>query len=425
MKGRTFEGISQSHIAEYSKYQIMPINIIPFFSAVSPEGLSNEILMDLEQEGVNILSTNSTITPNEPTYIFIGTGGTENDVSKYLETKDLKPPIILLSYDERNSLPAAMEIRSYLQRKGTAARIVHLPLAQLHALLRRWSKYHGIMEFLRSAKLGVIGEPSSWLIASHVNSLKVTKRWGLDIEDIPIVELTKKLPSEISKEFLEQVDTFKSKAICQSVSDDEVEKAGMVAQRLEELTQNKKLAAVTVQCFSLLQETGISGCYPLSFLNDKEGLVAGCEGDVPATFTMLLARLLTGSPSFMANVASVDQELNTAVFAHCTISTGITDSYEITNHFETGMSVGVRGKLPLIEVTVLKVFGEDLNEYWVSGGTIIDNLVNDKGCRTQIRVAMDESVDYFLEESLANHHIIIPGDHVQEIIEFFDFANRE
>ena len=403
----------------------MPINIIPFFSSVSPDGLSNEVLKELEQEGVNILSTNIKTIPNEPTYIFIGTGGTENDVSKFLETINLKPPVILLSYDERNSLPAAMEIRSYLQRKGIVARIVHMSLPQLNSLLSRWSKYFEIIERLRGAKLGVIGEPSSWLIASYVNPQSVKKRWGIEIEDIPIDELTKKLPAKISKEFRGHVDIFRSKANCQDVSDDEVEKAGIVAQRLAELTEKQNLAAVTVQCFSLLQETSISGCYSLSYLNDKEGFVAGCEGDVPATFTMLLARLLTGAPSFMANVSSVDQELNTAVFAHCTISTGITDDYEITNHFETGMSVGVRGKLPLTEVTILKVFGEDLNEYWVSGGTIIDNLVNDKACRTQIRVAMDEPVDYFLEESLANHHIVIPGDHVQEITEFFDFVNTE
>jgi len=403
----------------------MPINIIPFFSSVSPDGLSNEVLKELEQEGVNILSTNIKTNPNEPTYIFIGTGGTENDVSKFLETISLKPPVILFSYDERNSLPAAMEIRSYLQRKGIVARIVHMSLPQLNSLLSRWSKYFEIIERLRGAKLGVIGEPSSWLIASYVNPQSVKKRWGIEIEDIPIDELTKKLPAKISKEFRGHVDIFRSKANCQDVSDDEVEKAGIVAQRLAELTEKQNLAAVTVQCFSLLQETSISGCYSLSYLNDKEGFVAGCEGDVPATFTMLLARLLTGAPSFMANVSSVDQELNTAVFAHCTISTGITDDYEITNHFETGMSVGVRGKLPLTEVTILKVFGEDLNEYWVSGGTIIDNLVNDKACRTQIRVAMDEPVDYFLEESLANHHIVIPGDHVQEITEFFDFVNTE
>ena len=217
---------------------------------------------------------------------------------------------------------------------------------------------------------------------------------------------------------------MRSKAKCQNVTDEAVEKAGIVAQRLNEIREKNELAAITVQCFQLLQDTNISGCYALSYLNDIESFVAGCEGDIPATFTMLLAKMLTGTPSFMANVASVDQSFNTAVFAHCTVPTGIADEYEITNHFETGLSVGIRGSLPLTDVTIVKVFGEDLSKYWISSGTIIDNLVNDKGCRTQIRVALDESVDYFLEESLANHHIIILGDHVEAFTDFFDFMEQ-
>jgi L-fucose isomerase-like protein len=403
----------------------MPINIVPFFSSVSPQGLIDGIVKEIEQEGVNIISTGSKIAPDMPSYIFIGTGGTENDVSKYLEKTDLKQPIILLSYDERNSLPASMEIRTYLQKNGIDSKIIHGSLKELHSRISRWLKYLEIQNNLRGAKLGVIGKPSSWLIASHVDPQQVSRRWGLKIEEIAIEELTEKLPVEIGKEFQNNVSTFQSQASCQNITDDEVKRAGLVAQRLTEIIKKEKLAAVTVQCFSLLQETDISGCYSLSYLNDIEDFVAGCEGDIPATFTMFLAKLLSGSPSFMANVASVDQELNTAVFAHCTISTSITEGYEITTHFETGRSVGVRGKWPLTEVTVLKVFGESLNEYWVAGGSVIDNLVNDNGCRTQIRVVMDEPVEYFLEESLANHHIIIPGDHVQEIVEFFDFVNRE
>ena len=33
----------------------MTINIVPFFSIVSPEGLSKEVLKEIEQEGVRII----------------------------------------------------------------------------------------------------------------------------------------------------------------------------------------------------------------------------------------------------------------------------------------------------------------------------------------------------------------------------------
>ena len=402
----------------------MTINIVPFFSIVSPEGLQEEVVKEIEQEGVRITKSMKDVLDGEPVYLFIGTGGTENDVATFLKMSDLEQPIIILSYDERNSLPASMEIRAYLEKKGIEARIIHKPLAQLHTLLGRWSKYSEIKQLLKTSKLGVIGEPSSWLIASGVDPELVKKRWGLKISNIPIEELTTKLPPKAGIDFIKHVTEFQSCANSQAVSDEEIAKAGIVAERIASISEDKKLDAVSVQCFTLLMDTGISGCFSLSFLNDKEDFVAGCEGDIPATFTMLLSKLLTGTPSFMANVASVDQELNTAVFAHCTIPTSITEKYEITNHFETGMSVGVRGKLPLTEVTIVKVFGDDLSDYWVSGGTIIDNLVNEKGCRTQIRVAMDEPVDYFLEESLANHHIVVLGDLQHEFEEFFEFMKN-
>jgi len=402
----------------------MAINIIPFFSVVSPEGLQEEVLKEIEQEGIRIIKSMKDIPAGESVYLFIGTGGTENDVATFLKMSKINPPIIMLSYDERNSLPASMEIRAYLEKKGIKAIIIHKPIDQLRLLLGRWSKYSKIVQKLKSSKLGVIGEPSSWLIASGVDPKLVKEKWGLEISSIPIKELTGNLPSKAGPDFDKYVSEFQSCANSQAVSDEEIAKAGIVAERIAKISEENTLNAVSVQCFTLLMDTGISGCFSLSFLNDKENFVAGCEGDIPATFTMLLSKMLTGTPSFMANVASVNQELNTAVFAHCTIPTSITEKYEITNHFETGMSVGVRGKLPLTDVTIIKVFGEDLSDYWVSGGTIIDNLVNDKGCRTQIRVAMDEPVDYFLEESLANHHIVVLGDLQEEFVGLFEFVKN-
>jgi L-fucose isomerase-like protein len=397
---------SQSDKAACSNYQHMTLNIVPFFSRVSPEGLRDEVLMKIQNDDVRFITGADEIPDDGPFFIFIGTGGTENDVADFLESTNYQGPVTLLSYDERNSLPSSMEIRAYLEKKGIHARIVHMPLEQLHDLLRRYSKYSAILAKLKTCRLGVIGKPSTWLIASNISRKEVTKRWGLKIVDIPIARLTHNLPKEDNS--ILDLESFQSNALCQDVSNDEVRKATSVYQRLDEIVKESRLAAVTVQCFTLLQDTGISGCLSLSSLNDQNGLVAGCEGDIPTTFTMLLSKALTGSAAFMANVASVDTDLNTAVFAHCTIPLSISDAYEITNHFETGLSVGIRGKLALEEVTVFKVFGDDLSRYWVSSGTIVDNLVNETNCRTQIRVLMDEPVEYFLEESLANHHVIIP-----------------
>jgi L-fucose isomerase-like protein len=399
----------------------MEVRIIPFVSPISPEGLKEQLCNQLST--INGIIIEPTDFKNESeahhNYLFIGTGGTENEVAKFLKQHPLPQPVIILSYDLRNSLPAAMEIRSYLEGEGIEARIIHSTLAELTEMISEWSEFIEVLAKIKNSCLGIVGKPSIWLIASDINPEKVEKRWGLSIKQIPMDPL---IESVRSKDLSDYMRSFKQSSKSCAPSDDEVRKAALVAEALKELVEKQNLNAVTVECFSLLMETSVSGCFALSLLNDLNQSTAGCEGDIPATFTMMLGRMLTGQLGFMSNVTHVDRTENTAVFAHCTIPTSLAESYEITTHFETGLSVGIRGTLKYQEVTIFKVFGDDLSKYWVSEGEIIENLVNETGCRTQIRIKLDEDVDYFLQRSLANHHIVFPGRYAERIRRFFSFV---
>jgi L-fucose isomerase-like protein len=399
----------------------MEIRVIPFFSPISPEGVKDEVLKKLQGNEVRILEPDDfkPASLSDRTYIFIGTGGTENLVADFLKEHSLQSPVLLLSYDLRNSLPAAMEIRSFLQGQGIESQIIHATLSELRQMLSEQIEFIEVLLKIRNSTLGIIGEPSSWLIASNTNSDKVKNQWGLTIRQFPLNSL---IESVQSAENPDDIDSFIKSARACTPSEEEIRKAGLVARALKEVVDKQQLDAVTVECFSLLMDTGVSGCFALSLMNDLQESTAGCEGDVPATFTMFLGRLLTKELGFMSNVTQVDKEKNEAVFAHCTIPTKLTESYEITSHFETGLSIGIRGTLKHQDVTILKVFGDDLSQFWVSDGKIVENLVNETGCRTQIRVVLEEDVDYFLKRSLANHHIIFPGKHAEKIRRFFSFV---
>ena len=399
----------------------MEIRVIPFFSPISPEGVKDEVLKKLQGNEVRILEPDDfkSASLSDRTYLFIGTGGTENLVADFLKEHSLPSPVLLLSYDLRNSLPAAMEIRSFLQGQGIESQIIHATLSELRQMLSEQIEFIEVLLKIRNSTLGIIGKPSSWLIASNTNSDKVKNQWGLTIRQFPLNSL---IESVQSTESADHIDSFIKSARACAPSEEEIRKAGLVARALKEIVDKQQLDAVTVECFSLLMDTGVSGCFALSLMNDLQESTAGCEGDVPATFTMFIGRLLTSELGFMSNVTQVDKEKNAAVFAHCTIPTKLTESYEITSHFETGLSIGIRGALKHQDVTILKVFGDDLSQFWVSDGKIVENLVNETGCRTQIRVVLEEDVDYFLERSLANHHIIFPGKHAEKIRRFFSFV---
>ncbi|TFF91584.1 fucose isomerase [Candidatus Thorarchaeota archaeon] len=408
----------------------MAFNLITLFSPITPRDVVKSILGRVEKQGATIYTPqefekDAKSNPSlgkERTYLFIGTGGTEQIAAELLESVDLAEPVLLLAHDRSNSLPAALEIRSYADQIGLEAKVIHDSLEKLASKIRTWSGYADVQQKIRECRLGVIGEPSFWLIASGVDRKKVKERWGVEIQSYDLGLLTVEMKEGLGRKHQRMMTKHLRESSSVEVQEEEIDRVASVAQALQEVASKEKLDAVTLECFNLLEETNVSGCYAISLLNDLPDIVAGCEGDVPATFTMLLTKLLVGKPSFMANIASADLRSNTVVFSHCTLPLSMTDSYETLTHFETGLSVGLRGTIVPQPVTIFKVHGEDLSNWWVSSGEIVENLRNETGCRTQLRVVMDEPVSYFLEGSLANHHIVVLGDHTKEISSFMDFV---
>lgn len=412
----------------------MTVNVVPFFSPISPSQLKADLEAALRTVGSRVLSPEEflALKNNEQGAIryqhnslLVGTGGTENMITEFLGKSGLSGPIILLSHTQSNSLPAAMEVRAYLQKHGIPARIVHGLLSDLVKTVHEWCDFSRAEERIRNSRLAVIGKPSPWLVASAVSRSGIRKRWGTTIVDVPLDELIDLLDKPASEKMESAVVQFVQDAVSSDVPEEDVKKAGLVSQAMEELAHNQNLDALSVECFTLENKVGISGCCALSWLNNSQGTVAGCEGDVPAAFTMMLAKYLTGQPSFMANIADIDEATNSIVAAHCTVPTSIVSTYEIMTHFETGKSVAIRGQFSPKPVTIMKMWGDDLSQYWVSKGDIVENPESETGCRTQVRVHLAKPVKHLLDGSLANHHVVVPGDHADSMERFLSFTARK
>jgi len=138
--------------------------------------------------------------------------------------------------------------------------------------------------------------------------------------------------------------------------------------------------------------------------------VAGCEGDVPALLSMMVVKSLTGVSGFQANPASIDVNTGEMLFAHCTIPLNMVERYEFDTHFESGIGVGIRGFMKEGDVTVFKLSG-DLKRFFVAEGVLVRNQSKPDLCRTQQVIQLHDKAQaqYFLNEPIGNHHIIIPG----------------
>jgi L-fucose isomerase-like protein len=331
--------------------------------------------------------------------IYIRTGGTEGIFKRLLPALQAASPqpFYLLTSGKSNSLAASMEILAYLRQHSLSGEILHGDAAYITQRIRLLTAVNEAKRKMRGSRLGVIGQPSDWLIASHADYTAARQRLGVEIVDIPMQELTDLL--------LTRSTTTQEGAL-------------NIYDALRTMVASHQLNGFTLRCFDLLKAVRNTGCLALARLN-AEGIVAGCEGDVPAALTMLIVQALTGVSGFQANPASIRTETGEVLFAHCTIPLNMVERYELDTHFESGIGIGIRGYMKPGPVTLFKVSG-DMSRYFVCEGELVQNLSKADLCRTQqlIRLSDAAAASYFLTDPIGNHHIILPG-HRRTLLEEF------
>ena len=342
--------------------------------------------------------------------IYVRTGGTEGIFKRLLPElqEKSKRPFYLLTSGKSNSLAASMEVLSYLRQNSFKGEIIHGNAEYISKRINLLARVGEARQSLQGCRLGIIGEPSDWLISSHADKDVVKQRLGVSLVDIPMQELLDEIAVTPLRETTEQATT---EAIRKALP-----VANQIYDALKTIVARHHLQGLTIRCFDLLTAVHNTGCMALAKLN-AEGIVAGCEGDVPAMLSMKIAQSLLGISGFQANPASINPETGEMLFAHCTIPFNMVERYELDTHFESGIGVGIRGYMKEGPVTIFKVAG-NLSRYFVEEGELCRSQAKPDLCRTQqiIRLSNPHRTSYFLSDPIGNHHIILPGHH-QKLLE--------
>ncbi len=337
--------------------------------------------------------------------VFISSGGVEFMFREHFAS--LPQPVMLLTDGLQNSLAASLEINTWVRNQSVPCHIIHGDEAHIVSELARAERAN----ILRGKRIGVVGEPSEWLISSGVDHEAAKKRWGVEFIDIPVDEVVTEFERIDDDAPIEDASKFIHEAAdVREPSPGAVLKAYRLYYALSLICERHRLDAFTIQCFSLIPRIGTTGCLALSLLNDA-GIPAGCEGDMQTIFTMLLARELTGTPGFMCNPSRIDLSTNEIQLAHCTVGLRQCSSYIIRDHFESHSGVAIQGQLPSGTYTLVKCGGSGLDKFFVSSAVLLENTVSESVCRTQVRLRLEESCEYFLTNPIANHHVLIHGDY--------------
>lgn len=357
-----------------------------------------------------------TIPSNSYKMAFIASGQVED---KVISNFSIFPyPITLLTDGLNNSLAAAMEIAAWIRSKDMKVQIIHGRTQEMVSQVLQHHQAFQARHYLKGKRISVVGTPSSWLVACHVDYLLASKRWGVTYVDIPIEEVYKLYNQITDDEVGVEASLFATRAqACQDTTPEILLQEMRLYKAVKTICKEEKLDAVTLSGALLTEELQLTGCLASSLLNN-EGIPSGCEGDLQAIMTLLMAKALTGQTCFMGNPAFIDTQNNELLLAHCSIPTSMTDSYIIRDHFEAATGIGIQGIVHPGDVTIFRCGGECLDEYFVTEGYLTENMNLLTACRTQLRIKLDKPVSYFLKNPLGNHHVMLLGKHAQAIQEF-------
>ena len=406
----------------------MNINLIPIYALLHKnEKAIKEDLVFIDEINNYLMDDDLLICENAKNPLFdiclIGSGGTESLFLKRL--KDLKEPIVILSTSKNNSLPACLEIKTYLENNNKLCFLLSGSEEHIANMLKHiatiLNAYHSVI----NSKLGIIGGPSSWLIASPVEPKKIYDSFKINVVKIKMSELDE-LIAETEGEMIDLNNVPHATEIINKFNNrDVVQGAIIIYLALKKLVKKYDLKGLTIRCFDLLKKYKNTACLALALLNE-EGIVAGCEGDMPSLITMYLINTLTGRSSFMANPSKFIYEENSLLLAHCTVPLNMTSSYSLDTHFESGLGIGVRGEMPEGKITICKIAPDYSLDNSICLPASIKECPHLEGyCRTQIMVSLgEEGLLDILKASFGNHLVVSYGEVYQDFFPLLSLLRR-
>lgn len=340
--------------------------------------------------------------------ILVASGGTEAIINQVIY--QLAKPTLLWANPENNSLPATLEAYAALKDRFPV-KIYYSALESPSAIMeiQSFNRICDAIDYVDQGSIACIGAPSPWLLTSH--GIKAFQSFTTTILRLRLNEFIERA---------EQINDTKAKAVhdrlmetipCSKVAPSDVLQSARFYPAMKAMAVEYGLAALTVRCFDLIPR-GYTACLAVSLCND-DGIVAGCEGDLEATLTMLVASRLLNQPSWMANPSRLDTARNTLTLAHCTIPTTMLadpDRACLSSHMESGKPTAIEGSLKEQPVTLLRL-GGSLDRMLIATGTVLDGSnADDTLCRTQAVVQLDGDVATWLEKAPGNHHVLVYGD---------------
>ena len=160
----------------------MNINLKPIYSILHKKNkeIINEDLLFVDEINNFLVQEDLLLVENAKealfTIILIGSGGTENLFLKQLKEDD--EPVVILSTSRNNSLPACLEIKTYLENHNKLCFLLSGNENHIANMIKHIALIINAYKAVKDNNLGVIGGASSWLISSPIEPKVIYQNCG-------------------------------------------------------------------------------------------------------------------------------------------------------------------------------------------------------------------------------------------------------
>ena len=215
---------------------------------------------------------------------------------------------------------------------------------------------------------------------------------GIPVVQIPFAEVNEAWAAADKDEAWSIADRWlKTAALVEGVSRAEIENSAAMYLAEKAVLKKHGANAITINCLGGFYGGHIHA-YPCLGFHEllNEGLVGGCECDVPSAAAMVAVTTLTqGRPGFISDPV-IDTSRRQIIYAHCVASNrafgprGAANPFQILTHSEDRQGASVRSLLPAGYMTTTVEVNEERKEILFHRGKALGNDPDDRACRTKL-----------------------------------------
>ena len=248
----------------------------------------------------------------------------------------------------------------------------------------------------------------------------IKRNLGIEVVNVPFAELDQAWNGADKDESRAIADRWeKTAARIEEVSRKTLVDSAAMYLAKKEVMKKRGANAITIGCLGGFYGGHIHAYPCLGFHElNNEGMIGACECDLRSAATMVVITALTQGRPGMISDPVIDTSKRQIIYAHCVAPNrmfgpqGQANPFDILTHSEDRKGASVRSKLPLGYMTTTVEFGPARKEILFHQGKTVENVVDDRACRTKLAVEPVGDLEKLFTEwdRWSWHRVTVYGD---------------